>query len=270
LSLRPAPLVTADQPDTADACWLQAGALTRQRCRPRGRHHRSEDRDPTALHAHPLMRSSTRHCAILTSSPGWASTCPSCGGRSTGSGSCTRAWRPPSWLARPPISVATCSDRRHRRSHLAWWPTCCMRSVCTVDRCRGGGVRAGLSGGDAAPVQAGAGCLRGGAAREGPKPAATRRRGTTERRRRGGGQGEQPPPPDSGAIGAGVGLDLGGGLAKADQVDAESAPGPHTACARGLWFLAVDLWGQGPGRVGRGRDPSPCSLGSRPCHRCVV
>jgi hypothetical protein len=46
-------------------------------------------------------------------------------------------------------------------------PALCAR-LCTVDRGRGGGVRAGHSGGKTAAVQAGAGCLRGGAARRGP------------------------------------------------------------------------------------------------------
>src|SRR5215210_2322931 len=34
-------------------------------------------------------------------SPGWASTCRGCGGRCTGSTSCTGAWGSPSWLAWP-------------------------------------------------------------------------------------------------------------------------------------------------------------------------
>jgi hypothetical protein len=95
-------------------------------------------------------------------------------------------------VAWPPMSAATCSDRRHRPSRLAWWPTCCMRSGshsgpvsswCSSSR-SGRRPNGASSSGRWMPTRQRC------ASRA--EPEAARRRGTTERRRRGSGQAERP------------------------------------------------------------------------------
>jgi hypothetical protein len=124
---------------------------------------------------------------------GGTRTCRRCGGRCTGSGSCTRASGSASWLAWPP-------DRRLPAHTVATDRTACtggrpaLRAwLGTVDLRRRDRIRPGRSGGKAASNQADTGSPATRCTARRHEPDATRHFRTTERRRRGSGQAEQPP-----------------------------------------------------------------------------
>jgi hypothetical protein len=96
------------------------------------------------------------------------STCPSGGSRLPGSGPCTGSLGSASWCAWPLMPAGSCSNLGDDGAAGAGGRPALRARPGTVDRCGGGVPRPDLAGGQTAPAQAVARCLRGGGAREGP------------------------------------------------------------------------------------------------------